>query len=148
MYEYSCQVTRVVDGDTIDCILDLGFSVLHKCRVRLYGIDTPESRTRDKDEKVRGKLAAKFLEDSINSGKNVVLRSKLKDSKGKYGRVLGEVVVDGININVAMIEKYLAVAYHGQSKSDIEAEHLKNREKLIELGVYTPNEQGAGSKKT
>ena len=61
---------------------------------------------------------------------------------------MGEVVVDGININVAMIEKYLAVAYHGQSKSDIEAEHLKNKEKLIELGVYTPNEQGAGSKKT
>ncbi len=60
MYEYGCTVTRVVDGDTIDVILDLGFSVLHKCRVRLYGIDTPESRTRNKDEKVRGKLAAKF----------------------------------------------------------------------------------------
>ena len=62
MYEYACQVTRVVDGDTVDVILDLGFSILHKCRVRLYGIDTPESRTRDKDEKARGKLASKFLE--------------------------------------------------------------------------------------
>jgi len=143
MYEYSCQVTRVVDGDTIDCILDLGFSILHKCRVRLFGIDTPESRTSDKDEKIRGKLAAKFLEDAINLGKNVVLRSKLKDSKGKYGRVLGEVVVDGININDVMVKKYLAVAYHGQSKDDIEAEHLKNRKKLIKLGVYTPDEQGS-----
>ena len=142
MYEYNCQVTRVVDGDTIDCILDLGFSILHKCRVRLFGIDTPESRTRDKDEKIRGKLAAKFLEDAINLGKNVVLRSKLKDSKGKYGRVLGEVVVDGININDVMVKKYLAVAYYGQSKDDIEAEHLKNRKKLIKLGVYTPDEQG------
>ena len=146
MYEYSCQVTRVVDGDTIDCILDLGFSVLHKCRVRLYGIDTPESRTRDPDEKIRGKLAAKYLEDSINNGKTIVLRSKLKDSKGKYGRILGEVLVDDININVAMIENYLAVRYYGQSKDDVEQEHLINREKLIELGVYTPNEENEGSK--
>jgi len=141
MYEYGCTVTRVVDGDTVDVILDLGFSIFHKCRVRLYGIDTPESRTRNKDEKVRGKLAAKYLEDAINNGTKVVLRSKLKDSKGKYGRVLGEVVIDDININVSMIENYLAVAYHGQSKTDIEAEHLINRFKLIELGVFTPNEE-------
>ena len=138
MYEYGCKVTRVVDGDTVDVILDLGFSILHKCRVRLYGIDTPESRTRDKDEKVRGKLAAKFLQDAIDNGKKVVLRSKLKDSKGKYGRVLGEIIVDGININVAMIENYLAVAYHGQNKDDVEAEHLINREKLIAMGTYVP----------
>ena len=64
-----------------------------------------------------------------------------KDSKGKYGRVLGEVVVDDININVSMIENYLAVAYHGQSKNDIEAVHLVNRNKLIELGVFIPNEK-------
>jgi micrococcal nuclease len=141
MYEYGCQVTRVVDGDTIDVILDLGFSILHKCRVRLYGIDTPESRTRDLDEKARGKLASKFLEDAINGGKKVILRSKLKDSKGKYGRVLGEIIVDGININVSMIENYLAVKYYGQSKTDVEAEHIMNRFKLIELGVFNPNGQ-------
>ena len=136
MYEYGCTVTRVVDGDTIDVILDLGFSVLHKCRVRLYGIDTPESRTRNKDEKARGKLAAKFLEDSINNGKQVILRSKLKDSKGKYGRVLGEVIVDNININELMVKRYLAVKYYGQSKKDIEAEHLLNRQKLIDLNLH------------
>ena len=136
MYEYGCTVTRVVDGDTIDVVLDLGFSILHKCRVRLYGIDTPESRTRDKDEKVRGKLAAKFLEDSINNGTKVILRSKLKDSKGKYGRVLGEVIVDDININELMVKKYLAVAYTGQNKGDIIIEHFKNKQKLIELGKY------------
>ena len=141
MYEYGCKVTRVVDGDTVDVILDLGFSILHKCRVRLYGIDTPESRTRDKDEKVRGKLASKFLKDAIDNGEKIVLRSKLKDSKGKYGRVLGEIVVDDININVSMIENYLAVAYFGQSKDDIEAEHLINRNKLIEIGVFIPNEE-------
>ena len=136
MYEYGCTVTRVVDGDTIDVILDLGFSILHKCRVRLYGIDTPESRTRNKDEKARGKLAAKFLEDSINNGKQVILRSKLKDSKGKYGRVLGEVIVDDININQLMVKRYLAVKYYGQSKQDIEAEHLLNRQKLIDLNLH------------
>ena len=68
MYEYKCEVTRVVDGDTIDVILDLGFKILHKARVRLFGIDTPESRTRDKDEKVRGKMASKFLQEAIDSG--------------------------------------------------------------------------------
>jgi len=138
MYEYNCTVTRVVDGDTIDVILDLGFSVLHKCRVRLYGIDTPESRTKDEDEKARGKLAAKYLEDSINNGTEIILRSKLKDSKGKYGRVLGEIIVDNININQSMIEKYLAVKYTGQSKKDVEEEHLLNRDKLIELGKFIP----------
>tara|TARA_R110000787_G_scaffold32774_1_gene86622 strand:- start:142 stop:573 length:432 start_codon:yes stop_codon:yes gene_type:complete len=138
MYEYSCKVTRVVDGDTIDVILDLGFSILHKCRVRLYGIDTPESRTRDKDEKARGKLAAKFLKDSIDKGKTVVLQSKLKDSKGKYGRVLGSVIVDDVDLNEKMILNFLAVRYHGQSKDAVESEHLENRRKLIELGEFTP----------
>ena len=138
MYEYKCEVTRVVDGDTIDCVLDLGFSILHKCRVRLYGIDTPESRTRNLDEKARGKLASKFLEDSINNGKQVILRSELKDSKGKYGRVLGSVVVDDLDINQAMVAQNLAVKYFGQSKADVEAEHMLNRQKLIDSGAYVP----------
>ena len=139
MYEYKCEVTRVVDGDTIDCVLDLGFSILHKCRVRLYGIDTPESRTRDLDEKARGKLASKFLEDSINNGKKVILRSELKDSKGKYGRVLGSIVVDDLDINQAMVAQNLAVKYFGQSKADVEAEHMLNRQKLIDSGAYVPD---------
>ena len=140
MYEYSCTVDRVVDGDTIDVILDLGFDILYRSRVRLYGIDTPESRTRNKDEKVRGKMASAYLKKAIDSGKKVVIETKLKDSKGKFGRVLGNVMVDGININQLMIVNYLAVAYFGQSKDDIEAEHLVNREKLIELGKFTPVE--------
>ena len=139
MYEYKCQVTRVVDGDTIDCVLDLGFSILHKCRVRLYGIDTPESRTRDLDEKARGKLASKFLEDSIKNGTEIILRSELKDSKGKYGRVLGSIVVDDLDINQAMVAQNLAVKYFGQSKADVEAEHMLNRQKLIDSGAYVPD---------
>jgi micrococcal nuclease len=131
----------VVDGDTIDVVLDLGFSILHKCRVRLYGIDTPESRTRDKDEKARGKIAGKYLKDAIKNGKEIVLQTKMKDSKGKFGRVLANVVVDGININQALVTNHLAVRYFGQSKDDIESEHLINRAKLIELGVFVPNEK-------
>jgi len=138
MYEYKCEVTRVVDGDTIDCVLDLGFSILHKCRVRLYGIDTPESRTRDLDEKARGKLASKFLQESIDDGDEIVLRSELKDSKGKYGRVLGSIVVDGLDVNQAMVARNLAVNYFGQSKDDVEAEHMVNRKKLIDSGAYVP----------
>ena len=138
MYEYKCEVTRVVDGDTIDCVLDLGFSILHKCRVRLYGIDTPESRTRDLDEKARGKLASKFLQKSIDDGDEIVLRSELKDSKGKYGRVLGSIVVDGLDVNQAMVAQNLAVKYFGQSKDDVEAEHMVNRKKLIDSGAYVP----------
>ena len=137
MYEYGCKVTRVVDGDTIDVDLDLGFDIIYKCRVRLYGIDTPESRTRNKDEKVRGKLAAKFLKDAISNGKNVILQTQLKDSKGKFGRVLASVVVDGININQKMVTNHLAVRYEGQSKKDIQLEHLKNRKILIQRGLHT-----------
>ena len=138
MYEYSCKVKRVVDGDTVDVVLDLGFDVSYSTRVRLYGIDTPESRTRNKDEKARGKMAGTFLKEAIEDGEKVVIQTKLKDSKGKYGRVLGDVVVDDININKLMVECHLAVAYHGQSKKDVEAEHMKNRDILIEKGLHTP----------
>ena len=138
MYEYACKVERVVDGDTVDVVLDLGFDILYKCRVRLFGIDTPESRTRDKDEKARGKMAGAFLKEAIDNGTKVVIQTKLKDSRGKFGRVLGDVVVDGININQSMIDNYHAAAYFGQSKEAIEAVHDANRTRLIELGKFEP----------
>tara|TARA_R100001079_G_C4398970_1_gene130575 strand:+ start:241 stop:657 length:417 start_codon:yes stop_codon:yes gene_type:complete len=138
MYEYSCEVKRVVDGDTVDVILNLGFDIFYKSRVRLYGIDTPESRTRNKDEKARGKMAAAYLEDAINNGNTVVIQTKLKDSRGKYGRVLGNVLVDDVNINEQMVDKHLAVKYFGQSKEDVEQEHLKNRQILIDNGTFEP----------
>jgi len=120
--------------------LDLGFDIMFRSRVRLYGIDTPESRTRNKDEKVRGKMAGSFLKNAVDNGTKVIIETKLKDSRGKYGRVLGNVIVDGVNINQVMIDNYLAVAYFGQSKDDIETEHLVNRQKLIELGQFIPKE--------
>ena len=135
MYEYRCEITRVVDGDTVDAIIDLGFDVSYKSRVRLYGIDTPESRTRDLDEKARGKLAGKFLSDSILHADDVIIQTKL-DKKGKFGRVLGVIVADDVDLNQALINNHLAVAYTGQSKDDIEAQHLANKEKLLKLGKY------------
>ena len=118
MYEYKCNITRVVDGDTVDAEIDLGFDIVYKSRVRLYGIDTPESRTRDLDEKARGKLAGKFLADAILHADKLVIQTKL-DKKGKFGRVLGVIVADGVDLNQAMIDNYLAVAYTCQSKDDI-----------------------------
>ena len=138
MYEYSCTVERVVDGDTIDVVLDLGFDIFYKSRVRLYGIDTPESRTRDLDEKARGKMASAFLKEAIEGGDKIVIQTKLKDSRGKFGRVLGNIVVDEENINQSMIDANLAVAYYGQSKNEVEQEHLENRRILIEKGLFEP----------
>ena len=137
MYEYCCQVTRVVDGDTVDANIDLGFDISYFSRIRLFGIDTPESRTRNKDEKLRGLLAKEYIVNALANGKQIVVKTAL-EKKGKYGRVLGSLVVDGLDLNQDMIAKHLAVAYHGQSKADIEAEHLKNRQILIQAGAYIP----------
>jgi len=93
MYEYRCKLIKVVDGDTVDVDIDLGFGVwLKKERVRIMGIDTPESRTRDKVEKVFGKAASKRLKELL--GPNPVLKTQIardgEDMKGKFGRILGD----------------------------------------------------------
>ena len=80
MYEYKCEVNRVVDGDTVDVVIDLGFSIHFSTRVRLYGIDTPESRTRNKDEKVRGLLSKDYLKEWLDQG-GVIIRT-YRDKKG------------------------------------------------------------------
>ena len=141
MYEYRATLLRIVDGDTVDVDIDLGFGVvLSNQRIRLYGIDTPESRTRDLEEKKCGKLAAKYIEDHIQVSSSFTLRTRL-DGKGKYGRILGELICfvpefdREMSLNDAMITKKLAVKYFGQSKKDIEEEHLKNREHLYESGL-------------
>ena len=144
MYEYKCKVKRVVDGDTMDVILDLGFSVHHAVRVRLAGIDTPESRTRDKDEKARGKLSKAFLKESIK-GRKIILKTKIKDAKGKFGRVIAEVWAEFEegslrNINELMIKECYAVKYNAENKALVEEAHLVNRQRLIEKGLFVPVE--------
>ena len=127
MYEYKCKVTRVVDGDTVDIDIDLGFGVwLHKERVRIYGIDTPESRTRDKEEKVFGLLAKDFVKQFVK-GSSVILRTQKYDAKGKFGRILGDIIVDNKSLSDTMIQEHHAVIYHGQSKEDIQKAHINNR---------------------
>ena len=130
MYEYNCKIDRVVDGDTVDVDIDLGFDVwMLKQRIRLYVVDTPESITRDAEEKVFGNLAKNFVQVRLPVGSNQVLRTKL-DGKGKFGRILGEFVIGETTLNSLLIESNNAVKYHGQSKDDIEKEHLENRKKL------------------
>tara|TARA_B100000287_G_scaffold299511_1_gene282668 strand:+ start:602 stop:1069 length:468 start_codon:yes stop_codon:yes gene_type:complete len=132
---------KVVDGDTIDVSIDLGFDVCTKQRVRLLGIDTPESRTRDLDEKKFGLLSKKRLREwclkAVASEKDdieIELRCPEKDSRGKFGRILAEVWVceDGqwTNVNRWMCENHYAVPYTGQNKADVEALHMANREKV------------------
>ena len=127
MYEYRCKVRRVVDGDTVDIDIDLGFGVwLHKERVRIYGIDTPESRTRDKVEKRFGLLAKEFVKQFVK-GSSVILRTQKYDAKGKFGRILGDIIVDNKSLSDTMIQEHHAVIYHGQSKEDIQKAHINNR---------------------
>ena len=137
MFEYSCRIVRVVDGDTVDIDIDLGFDVwLKGQRIRLYGVDTPESRTRDSEEKKYGFAAKAFVENHLPVGSIQTLRTRLDDSRGKFGRILGEFVLitqwEGkdipTTINEQLVRHHHAVKYFGQSKEDIEKEHLKNRE--------------------
>ena len=136
MYEYRCKVVHIVDGDTVDVDIDLGFGVwMKKQRIRLYGIDTPESRTRDLEEKKYGLAAKAFLTGMLDDEAGITLKTH-KDAEGKFGRILGELwrttnYADQ-SINEYMVEQNHAVEYFGQSKEDIEKEHLENRE-LVNL---------------
>lgn len=131
MYEYRCNVVKIIDGDTVDVDIDLGFGVwMRKQRIRMYGIDTPESRTRDLEEKKYGLAAKDFLTGLLDDEGGIVLKTH-KDGKGKFGRILGELwrttnYADQ-SINDYMIEKHHAVRYMGQSKDAIEEQHLENR---------------------
>jgi|TARA_R100001530_G_scaffold131035_3_gene102418 micrococcal nuclease len=127
MYEYKCKVVRVVDGDTVDVDIDLGFGVwLSKQRVRLYGVDTPESRTRDKEEKKYGLRAKAFVEYHLPLESSQILRTRVDKSRGKFGRILGAFVVDNTTVNSLLIKTHNAVAYHGQSKEEIKEAHRNN----------------------
>ena len=131
VFEYSCKIVKVVDGDTADVDIDLGFGVwLKKQRIRFYGIDTPESRTIDLEEKKYGLMAKEMVLAHLPIGSTQILRTH-KDGVGKYGRILGSFVVGDTTLNQLLIDTHNAVAYFGQSKEDIEDEHIVNRS-LIE----------------
>tara|TARA_R110002020_G_scaffold463638_4_gene683795 strand:+ start:1392 stop:1838 length:447 start_codon:yes stop_codon:yes gene_type:complete len=148
MYEYRVEVLKIIDGDTVDVDIDLGFGVwLKNERVRLYGIDTPESRTRDLEEKKFGLAAKERLKELLKD--DVYLRTMVgrggEDMKGKFGRILGDFVSQyeqgtgwgQMSATEILIKEGHAVAYNGQSKDDIQEAHMKNRTKLLEEGIVT-----------
>ena len=146
MYDYRVTILRVVDGDTVDVDIDLGFGIwLRTERVRMMGIDTPESRTSDKVEKKFG-LAAKARLKSL-LGKEAVLKTQIDksggDAKGKFGRILGDFDVYDPNTDSwrgateVLISEGHAVAYFGGSKEEVQAQHLVNRARLVREGVVT-----------
>ena len=146
MYEYRCKVLKVVDGDTADVDIDLGFGiVLTDERVRLMGIDTPESRTRDKVEKLFGKASSARLKELIGGKSGPILKTQInrdgEDMKGKFGRILGDFEVEKNGerrmATDVLIEEGHAVAYFGGSKDEIAAKHLVNRDKLLREGVVS-----------
>ena len=119
MYEYYVRkVENIVDGDTIDVLIDLGFDILFASRVRLAGIDTPESRTKDLAEKALGLESKEYLKKSLKDAKSVVIKTEKMDSSEKYGRILGWVYVDGntISLNDMMINDGYAWGYLGDTK--------------------------------
>ena len=142
MYEYNVKIVKVVDGDTVDVDIDLGFGMTYKKqRVRMLGIDTPESRTRDLVEKQFGKASKKHLKKLLEMSERISL---ISHDKGKFGRILGElychyneghpVYGESFNINQQMIDDHHAVEYDGSSKELIEQKHLENRKILQEKG--------------
>ena len=138
MYTYSVKVTRVVDGDTVDVDIDLGFGMSYrKQRVRMMGIDTPESRTRNLEEKFYGKASKAHLVEKLKNQKVKLV----SHDKGKFGRILGELFIgdNPVSVNQQMIDEFHAVPYFGQSKDDTEQGHLWNKKALNEQGIiYQP----------
>ena len=138
MYEYRAKVIKVVDGDTVDVDIDLGFGVwLKDERVRIMGIDTPESRTRDKVEKKFGLAAKARLKELL--GATPILKTQVgkggEDMKGKFGRILGDFLTeDGKKCGELLVKEGHAVKYMGGAKEDVEKQHMKNRARLIKEG--------------
>lgn len=137
--EYDVVLLKCVDGDTVDVDIDLGFGVwLKDERVRIMGIDTPESRTRDKVEKLFGTAAKNRLKELLKNGGKLITTEDRKgeDMKGKFGRILGDFrVPDGRRVTEIMIEEGHCVAYFGGSKDEIQIKHQANRQKLLREGV-------------
>lgn len=157
MYEYRCKVIRVVDGDTVDVDIDLGFGVwLKDERVRIMGIDTPESRTRDKVEKLFGTAAKERLKQLIGGKSGPILKTQVskdgEDMKGKFGRILGDFECYDHKhdawrmVTDVLVEEGHAVAYFGGSKEEIQAKHLVNRDKLLREKVVTKKDYDAAVK--
>ena len=148
-YEYNAKVTDVIDGDTIVVDIDLGFDVkLTNQKVRLLGVDTPESRTSDKIEKTFGEASKNYTKKFIEqcSEQNIVLRTYLSDSEEKFGRLLGEIINPQTKkvLNEELINNNYAVKYLGENKDKVKSLHLLNRKKLIDAKIVNVSYKDAG----
>ncbi len=153
--EYDVTVLKVVDGDTVDVDIDLGFGItLRDERVRIMGIDTPESRTRDKVEDLFGEAAKARLKELMKNGGRLITTENKKgeDMKGKFGRILGDFVVYDFThdreakVTDILIEEGHAVAYFGGSKEEVQMKHEANRQKLLREGVIKQEDFDAAVK--
>ena len=139
--EYDVRLLKAVDGDTVDVDIDLGFNMwLRDERVRIMGIDTPESRTSDKVEKLFGKAAKVRLKELLTEGGVLVTTEEKngEDMRGKFGRILGDFKTpDGKLVTEVMIAEGHCVPYFGGSKDDVQAQHMVNRERLLAEGVVS-----------
>ena len=147
-YEYHAKVTNVVDGDTIVVDIDLGFNVvLSNQSVRLLGVDTPESRTSDKIEKVFGLASKEYAKEFVeNCKKQIILRTHKSDDSEKFGRLLGEIINPESKevLNNSLIEEGFAVKYLGENKDNVKNLHLQNRKRLIDEGKIKMSYKEAG----
>ena len=141
MYQYKCKIIKVLDGDTVDIDLDLGFKIiLANQRVRMAGVDTPESRTAIAEEKIRGQLSKKKLAEKLPVGSWQIIETQKPDSNDdKFGRILGVFILeDGTRVNDWLIQNNYAVPYKGENKDLTQAEHQANKKILIERGELKP----------
>jgi micrococcal nuclease len=141
MYQYKCKIIKVLDGDTVDIDLDLGFKIiLANQRVRMAGVDTPESRTTIAEEKVRGLLSKKKLAEKLPIGSWQIIETQKPDiNDDKFGRILGVFILeDGTRVNDWLIQNNYAVPYKGENKDLTQAEHQANKKILIERGELKP----------
>jgi len=149
-FEYHAKVNKIIDGDTINVDLDLGFNiVLSNQSVRLLGIDTPESRTSDKAEKIFGALSKEKVKEFIDKCEGqIILRTFLSDSEEKFGRLLGEIInpKDNTVLNNWLIANHYAVAYSGENKDKVTQAHLSNRKILIDNKEISMTYRAAGVK--
>jgi len=135
LYNYKACINRVVDGDTIDVDIDLGFNIwLYNERVRLLGIDAPPPRSRDLEEKAAGLLSADVLSKVLPVDLDIIITIDILQPRGKYGRIVGTVYKNGDNINHYMIDNNYAVSYNGGAKSNLKVLHLENRQVLHHRG--------------